>query len=196
MEIITKLNDFIDLAERNRKYAGNTAVGYKAALRKLAEVLNEDEGRSIDLIEQRFPQIMTAFYLKHKSVASVSSMDVYQKRIKKVIREYKKWGTELGKWNAWVALPLVKRSRAEKKEEGSGTTTSSENENLKAEIITTSNDDKTVFAHGTTNLSNKTEISLRPGVAVFISTPSDLTKSEARKIVKYAQYLEDSSKDD
>src|SRR5579859_3509804 len=98
MKIITDLISFINLAEHNRKYSSNTAFGYKAALKRFAEVLNEDEGNSLQLVEDHFPQIVNSFYNKHGGEVTAASMDVYKKRVKKVIQDYKKWGTNLADW--------------------------------------------------------------------------------------------------
>lgn len=195
MKIINELNSFIDLAEKNRKYATNTALGYKASLKRLAEILNEDESISLPLIEQRFPQIMTAFYNKHKDEMSASSMDVYKKRIKKVIKDYTKWGPNLQDWSGWIVLPPTPRNRGEKKDliqvkENDGVNATNSEPEINSTKETSTLDSSRYSG------STRFEIPLRTGVHAFVSTPSDITKEEAKKIGKYIDYLIEISREE
>ncbi len=196
MEKITgQLISFIDLAERNRKYQPNTAQGYKAALRRLEEVLNEDEIISFQLVEERFPQIMDAFFKKHQGEVSASSMDVYRKRIQKLLKDYKKWGPNLKDWSSWVvSVPKARHSSKDGSDTNPAIVVSQNGQTV--EDIDNIKTLQNAESGSRYTLSTRFEIPLRPGVLAFVSTPSDLTKNEAKKIQKYVDYLIEISRED
>lgn len=197
MKIIDELHNFIELAEKNRKYAPNTALGFKASLKRLETVLNEDESISLPLLEERFPQIMNAFYNKHKDDVSLSSMNVYQRRIKKVISDFKNWGSNFQNWGGWnIASTTPLKSRNEKK--SSDRAIAGKPNDVEDSINASEKSDKDITVSDSSRYSSSVrfEIPLRQGVHAFVSTPSDITKNEARKIAKYVEYLIEISNDD
>ena len=59
MDVIKTLNEFVEVALRNRKYATNSAYGYKAAFRVFDEELSSEERESFELFKNRFDQIFS-----------------------------------------------------------------------------------------------------------------------------------------
>ncbi len=57
-----QLNTFIDTATKSRKYAPNTASGFKAALKLYEGDLNEEELGSIQLVKDNIEQIHKAVF--------------------------------------------------------------------------------------------------------------------------------------
>jgi len=187
--IIQELNDFIELAKKNRRYPENTASGLKAAISRLEEVLTEDEYKSFDLLEDRFDLIMQSFFNKHKNVMTDGSLRTYQARITKVLKDYKQWGNNPQNWGSWVV-----KSRNRK----TNTVDVSVKQTTTRMIKSDDNSPGKIGEFQNKNLyaSTKFEIPLRNDVSAFISTPVDLKKSEAEKIKKYIEYLSSIAQDD
>ena len=66
MEILNELHQFVDMAEKNRKYPPNTAQGRRAALNLFETVLTQDEKESLDLIQERMQEIYLSLISKYK----------------------------------------------------------------------------------------------------------------------------------
>ena len=92
--MLQKIYDFIDLAEKNRKYPANTAHGRRAALKLFDTVLNEDERESLELIEERMGEIYLSLISKHKESFSIKSLNTYKGRFLSLIRDYKRYGAK------------------------------------------------------------------------------------------------------
>lgn len=185
--IVNQLNDFIDLANKNRRYPDNTASGLKAAISRFNDVLNEDERVSLELIDERFEQIMLDFFNKHKNDMTDGSLRTYQARINRVLRDFKKWGSNPQNWSSWS----VSGTRARKK---SNKSNNNETENA---VTKQENSSSNTFEPGKHDVhpSTKFEIPLRDGISAFISTPMDINKDEVDKIKKYVDYLSSIAED-
>lgn len=99
------LYEFINLAQKNRKYPANTAHGKRAALKLFETALHQDELESLDLIEERMKEIYLSLIAKHKDTFSIKSLLTYKGRLLKLIQDYKKYGTDpqaFGRWEAKV----------------------------------------------------------------------------------------------
>lgn len=100
-----KLHEFVDLAEKNRKYPANTAHGRRAALKLFDTVLNPDERESLDLIQERIGEIFLSLISKHKDAFSIASLNTYKGRFLKVIQDYKRFGIKPESIAHWEAKP-------------------------------------------------------------------------------------------
>ena len=93
MDELKALYEFINLAEKNRKYPANTAHGRRAALKLFETVLHLDEMESLDLIQERMKEIYLSLIGRYKDKFSIKSLNTYKGRFLKVIQDYKRYGT-------------------------------------------------------------------------------------------------------
>ena len=119
MDKFADLYNFIDFAKANRKYADNTANNLKSALKIFEKELNEEELKSIDMVEDSIGEIFRSLVITHKD-KSIVSLNTYKARLLKVIKDYKKYGAEPGKLQHWVAKTrnstplLIKKDKPDK----------------------------------------------------------------------------------
>jgi len=118
MDYISELQDFINTAEKNRKYPANTAHGRRAALKLFDTVLHPDERESLDLIEERMDEIFLSLIAKHKDAFSIQSLTTYKGRFLKAIQDYKRYGANPEKITHWDAKlrPYVQKNKDSKKD--------------------------------------------------------------------------------
>src|SRR3989344_4442574 len=105
MNTFKDLYEFINLAQKNRKYPNNTAQGKRASLKLFETVLHPDELESLELVEERMKEIYLSLISKHKDDFSIQSLNTYKGRLLKTISDYKKYGTNpetLAQWEAKV----------------------------------------------------------------------------------------------
>jgi hypothetical protein len=105
MNEFNALYEFINLAQKNRKYPANTAHGRRAALKLFETVLHPDELESLDLIEERMKEIYLSLISEHRKTFSIKSLNTYKGRFLKVIQDYKKYGTNPGSIATWEVKP-------------------------------------------------------------------------------------------
>ncbi|HWY79306.1 MAG TPA: hypothetical protein VNW29_03020 [Candidatus Sulfotelmatobacter sp.] len=182
MNNLQSLFSFIDVAEKNRKYPITTANNLRGALRKIEAELNDEEKASLDKLLENINQIFHTLYQKDPTSMTVSSIETYKSRIKKVIAEYKKYGmntTNMNSWNPTIAI----RKKIEKKD--------SENVLDKKDQPIDEESDQS-----TTNNTTRFELPLRENVKAVILLPGDVTKSEVGKIEAYITFLKTIAKDD
>lgn len=175
MKIVKDLEDFIDAAEKSRKYPRNTAAAKRSALRMFGTELNDDEAQSLEAIESNFDSIYQEVFNKNKADMSASSLLTYKRRVSGLLKDYKKYGLDPTKMANW-SRPVRKTTR---KTETSENTPPSAKEPQVSEQTRVS----------------RFELPLRDGVIVSISVPRDITKKEVQKIRKYIDFLESISKD-
>src|SRR5574343_1748645 len=89
----SNLYDFIDVAKSNRKYPTNTANNLKSALKIFENELNQDELKSIRMIEDSVEEIFRSVVIANKQ-KSIVSLNTYKARLLKVITDYKKYGAD------------------------------------------------------------------------------------------------------
>lgn len=167
------LKEFIDIAERNRKYASNTAYGLRAALRLFGEELNDEEGKSLDIFKKNLEQISKNVYQKNKSKMTATTLDVYKKRVIKILNDYQNYGADSSKMTSWNPATRTVRRGEEKRPK-------------KAESV----EEVGKSLHESPVPMNRFELLLRPDIRAVISTPSDITKGEVKKIKSYVDFLE------
>ena len=105
MNTFKDLYEFINLAQKNRKYPNNTAQGKRASLKLFETVLHPDELESLELVEERMKEIYLSLISKHKDDFSIQSLNTYKGRLLKTIHDYKKYGANpetLDQWEAKV----------------------------------------------------------------------------------------------
>lgn len=103
MDIFSKLYDFIELAQKNRKYPPNTAHGKRAAAKIFDTVVTVDERQSLKLLEERMEEIYLSLISKYKDSFSIKSLHTYKGRFLKVIQDYKRYGKEPDAMVHWEA---------------------------------------------------------------------------------------------
>jgi len=169
--IMKDLEDFINAAEKSRKYPRSTAAAKRSALRLFGAELNDYEAQSLDSFEKNFEQIYQEVVNKNKANMSASSLITYKRRVSGLIKDYKNYGldpTKMANWNR----PLRKVSEK--------VSNSKRNEQEAHQGIELPKD---------ANMA-RFELPLREGVKAIISVPSDMTKEEVGKIKKYVDFLE------
>ena len=108
------LYDFIDSAEISRKYPSNTAGALRSSLRLFESEINPEEKSSLELFEKNLPQIYNNVFNKNKSKLSVGSLFTYKKRVKRALKDFKKYGNnaeEFARWSPAVRGNLSKKAK-------------------------------------------------------------------------------------
>jgi hypothetical protein len=111
---INKIYEFIDSAAHSRKYLPNTASALKTATRLFESELTDEEKQSVELIQQNLSNIHRAVFEKNKTKYTASSLDVYRKRVSKVIKDYLAYGVDPSKmhgWNPTTRKPVERRQQ-------------------------------------------------------------------------------------
>lgn len=172
--VIKTLHDFIDTAERNRKYPAGTASGRRAALRLFESELNDEERESLDTFKLHIDQIYNNVFTKNPSKMTAESLLTYRNRLNALISDYEKYGTnpiKMANWNRPVRKLNPKTKEAPKREE--------KQVKLAQEQEVYKDIDMSRF-----------ELPLRPGVKAIILVPSDISKSEVEKLRGYINFLD------
>ena len=128
---IKSLYNFVDDAEKDRKYPVNSAAGIRAALKMFEGEMNEDEKDSIDLFKERFDQISGSVFNKNRDKISASSFQVYIRRVRRLLKDYESYGLDpklMASWNPLKKHIPAKKSKSEtlKKDVTSGTSEQSD----------------------------------------------------------------------
>src|SRR5438309_906563 len=116
MNTFKELYEFINLAEKNRKYPANTAHGKRAALKLFETTLHPDELESLELIEERMKEIYLSLISKHKDAFSIQSLNTYKGRLLKTIHDYKKYGHDHKAFAQWEVKIRKQKNKDSKKD--------------------------------------------------------------------------------
>jgi hypothetical protein len=165
MGIIKQLFDFIEKAQKSRKYLPNTATSYRSPLRLIEPELTDEEKESIDLFKKNLDQIFNTLYNKNGSL-SAASLEVYKRRVRSLISDYEKYGKDpsaMANWNRPIVTRKLK-DKPEKKESKTEESVSGEIENLD------------------TNVSTQTAIVTLTNGKAKIVVPSELTEIDVKKL--------------
>ena len=165
MDEFLKLYEFINLAQKNRKYPPNTAHGRRAALKLFETVLHPDELESLELIEERMKEIYLSLISRHKDTFSIKSLNTYKGRFLKVIQDYKKYGANPEAITHWE----VKQRRYK----------NNPISHAKDKDIVLSNISSSIHRH-----VYKVHISLEDGTNCAMEIPEKITKKDASIITK------------
>ena len=170
---IDALKPFIDKAVKLGKYPTNTAAGYFAALKTAERALTDEEPRTIDYLHDHVQEL---FVRQNDLQLSHQSIPVYIGRIKKVISDFRPYGTDataIYRWNRTLRKRTSKNSEAKEVKpptETNGSVDQSENG----------------FAQNAQETSgvklNVLSWRLRPGVVIRIELPEDLNDKDVKKI--------------
>ena len=164
--------DFIDAAEKSRKYPGNTASARRSAVRLFEHELNEQEKASLDTLKKNLDQIYTNVFNKNKSNMTVASLETYKNRFIALVKEYEKYGinpTMMANWNR----PIRKISTKDDKTKNNVPENMEVRESEYKEIE-----------------MSRFELPLRPGIKAIILVPSNITRDEVNKVRKYIDFLD------
>ena len=159
------LTDFLDAAEKNRKYPANTIYGIKAALKLFDNELTQEEGESFDTFKLHIDQIYQSVFSKNKSKISAASLETYKRRIYGLVSDYEKYGIDPTKMTLWEK-PIRNRQ-------------------LKSKAVEKNETPKAVSSNiqGASEVSiNRVEITFNPGRKAIILVPFDITDKEAERI--------------
>lgn len=179
VNIINNLIEFIEVAEKSRKYPGNTASARKSAVRLFGQELNEQEKISLDTLKSNIEQIYQNVFNKNKASMTVASLQTYKARFLALIKDYEKYGsspTAMASWNRQVRK-VVPKTLGTKKDIQSETSLVNENTSKDTEM-------------------SRFELPLRPGVKAIILVPSNISKTEVQKMRKYIDFLDSISSDE
>lgn len=108
MKTFKDLKEFIQSAEKSRKYLPVTVSNLKAPLRLLDTELTEEEKNSVDLIKQHLDEIFNLIFSKTDNL-SADSIIVYKRRIHNLISDYEKYGDDPAKMAAWDRNPQPRK---------------------------------------------------------------------------------------
>ena len=173
--IISELRGFIDVAERDRKYAPNTATGHRVALGLFEKELNDKEREDLEEFKNHLEAIYQSVYRNNKKFKS-STLEEYKKRIRKVIQDFETYGNDPSKMVAWTPSKRKPSNRNKIQEK----TTMEDAEHTASPIETLERESGSL---------TRFELPLRPNMKAIILTPSDLTSEEVDKILAYINYL-------
>lgn len=184
--VVGILLNFVSAAEKSRKYLKSTAYNIKSALKLIEPTLTDEEKTSLDLIEKNINQIFHSYYQKNQTELSAGSLETYKSRVKKVIEEYKKHGTNpsaMANWNPTLKTRKHQLNRIKNSSE----TTPKEIEPVQS----------TPLNQKPLNYENmdKFELNVRDNAKILILTPTDINKSEVKKMRGYIDYLDTIAKE-
>ncbi len=172
MDEFKALYEFIDLAQKNRKYPNNTAQGKRASLKLFETVIHPDELESLDLIEERMKEIFLSLVSRYKDNFSIQSLNTYKGRFLKTIQDYKRYGKDTEVFSQWEAKHRDYKSKDNTKDSQKDRLLSSPSLSTNSHVY-------------------KLQISLRDGLTCTIELPPKLTKEDASIITKIIGSLTD-----
>jgi len=94
------LYEFIDRAEKSRKYTSERATVLKSALRLFEKELNDEELNSFEKFKDNVDEIYRNVVSKNKNF-SASSLATYKSRISTVINDFERYGVDPVKMVSW-----------------------------------------------------------------------------------------------
>src|SRR3989338_1934584 len=168
--VIQELFDFIGSAERSRNYPAKVASNHRTPLKLIDPELTEEERGSLEILKNNLDKIFHTVYDKNKTRMSPISIGVYTRRIRSLIADYEKYGTDLGKMASWNRQIITRKHNK-----------------IKAEITPVVSCQMEDIAPGLneTPTMNRHQFSF----GAFISTPSPLTRRQYTEIDSYVKYL-------
>ncbi len=168
---VEQLIDFVEKAARLGKYPANTAGGIVSPLKIVSRGLTPEEPTDLDYISEHIDEI---FHRQARILNLTSaSLQVYIRRVRRVIRDFKQYGTDPKKFNAW--RPAITR-RVEKK---AATMSNQADERSNASMPRSQPTD------GQTDMWLRTLTwALRKDLLIQIQLPSDLNANDAARLKK------------
>lgn len=141
---VKDLYTFIETAEKNRKYLGATPANMQTSLRFIENELTEEEKNSVELIEKNLEQIFTSLYSKHRSKLSASSLEIYKRRIRNLIKDFRNYGKDPAKMASWTRKVIIRKGKEKEiddknQDDWSGSTFVPQNSNMQSADINLTN---------------------------------------------------------
>ena len=174
---IAIFNDFVNAAERSRKYPRNTAIGYRAALRLYEQVLKDEEKESIDTFKERLEDISSEVYHNNISQMTAGSIATYKSRVFRVLGDYEKYGREPAKMANWKPIKRTRGDRKSQDDPKSANERPAQSPELRAS--------KSKLGMVSWELPSRND----PESKSFIITPRNLHPQDAQDMIDYLGYL-------
>lgn len=162
----SELSNFVNIAVRNRKYAEATGHGLKAALNLFDKELKEEERESLDVFKSRFDAIYRSVFSGNTGKFTASSLEVYKRRVKKVLSDYEKYGIDPTKMANWNPKTVVRPKQA------------ALSKKIAALAPETEESSQSHFSAG----NKRVELPLRADAKVVVLLPKDVTSADIEKI--------------
>lgn len=189
---IKEIKEFIDYAERNRKYAPETARARRAALALFEQVLNEDEINSVEMIRERFEQIYSNVFQKNKLKATASSLKIYKSRVNALLKEFTQYGSDPDAFGSWDITRKTAGNRDKNKAISTKTKSNTVSsvakdqhinniDKIKVEVQVPEEEPTESIPQDINTVSIK--LYIRKGYLVDLKLPSDLTRKEASRLL-------------
>lgn len=182
---IDTLDQFITRAERDRKYAPNTAAGLRAALKMFAAAMNEQERESLEVLETRLDQIYNEVFRRKSGKMSSQSLQTYYNRVKRIIHDYNTYGTDPLKMSSWSPQRRFRASGLK-----TGKKTKPKKVSTTVTDVTSDHDPLPFLISGA---NDRFEISFDSGQRAVIILPSKRGKADILKLQKLVEFLEATS---
>lgn len=192
MDTISALVDFIEKARGERKYAESTARGYTAAVKLFAAYVSDQERQDFDVLLQNIENIAADIYAKQADEnITVTTLVVYKRRMRKLVQDYREYGSSPDKLAAWNPRRPAKGLGGGRRSAGGADSAAvqlagedSAQVLLQPSRVSTSNQAGVVALDGGEDrvIMNRSEISLRSNLRIALELPADMTAQEADKI--------------
>src|SRR5581483_6938547 len=104
------LREFVNRAEKNRKYPSATADTLRASLKLYEPELNDEEKNSIDNFKKNLEQITSIVFKKNANRFTASSLATYKSRLQKVLSDFDKYNDPI-KMNGWTPKVIARTKR-------------------------------------------------------------------------------------
>ena len=127
MTKFSNLLEFVERAQRNRKYPEATAQSLKAALRLYDTELSEEEKVSLEKVKRDFEQITHSVFSKNASKFTAASLATYKSRVLKAFADYEKYG-DPAKMSNWSPRVIHRGKKSEQRTSSSAGQTQSHQE--------------------------------------------------------------------
>ncbi len=165
MNTLKDIQEFINLAQKNRKYPANTAHGKRAALKLFETVLHPDELESLELIEDRMKEIYLSLISRHQHTFSIKSLNTYKGRFLKTIQDYKRYGKDPDAFSRWEVKNRKQKDKDTKEDTKKDTSLSNISSSIHSPV-------------------HKIQITLESGKTFSMEIPQNISKGDSTIIQK------------
>ena len=170
-KVISELFEFLTIAKRHAHYPPNTAASAKAALRLVSSILTEQEAASVATFRSNLDAIFQRAFNAHQSRVSALSLQSYRSKIKMLLADFEKYGSNPQAMASWKRQTRKTNSKASLKDSAKSETRISDGEQ--------SEEGESAQAAFTLN---RLEVALRPDLKAVLLIPRDITAPEAKRI--------------
>lgn len=169
MTTIDSLLEFLEAAERSRKYTPGVASNLRSVLRLIKQELNEEELTSLEVLKNHVQMIFNNVYQKKKGDFTANSLRTYAVRLGRLLRDYEAYGLDPQKMASWNPESRTRMIKSKKTNNG-----------IENDIQPVEEVEQKQSGPGL----NRIELFLRPetNTRAFILIPYDLTEGEALRL--------------